>query len=576
MKRILVGVAWPYANGPFHVGHIAGAYLPADIFARYQRLAGRQVLMVSGSDTHGTPITVQAEKEGISPRELFQRYHRSFLESIRGLGLTFDLFTHTDTANHHRITQDFFSRLLERGYIFRQRMTALYCPSCRRFLPDRYVEGTCPHCGYEGARGDQCDQCGRPLDALELIEPRCRICGARPEPRETEHFFLDLPQFQDPLLKWVEAQEHWRPNVRQFTLGYLREGLKPRAITRDLDWGVEIPLEGYEGKRIYVWFDAVIGYFSASVEWAQLVGDGEAWRAWWEDPEARSYYFIGKDNIPFHTIIWPAMLMGYGDRNLPYDVPANEYLNLEGAKLSTSRNWAIWVPEYLERYDPDPLRYYLTINAPEGRDANFSWDDFVRRNNDELLAAWGNLIHRVLSFSHRHFGGVPGEIGELDGTDQALLAQVEAAFPRVGGLLDRCQFRAALQEGMALAREVNRYLDVKAPWFAVKEDRIQAATTLFVALRAIDSLKVLLAPFLPFISARLHELLGYETPFWGELAEAEGAEGQPVIRYRPGGEGRWRPSDLPLGRPFGRPTPLVRKLEASVAEEERTRLGSKA
>ncbi len=421
-ELILVGVAWPYASGAPHLGHAAGAYVPPDIFARYHRMAGSRVLMVSGSDMHGTPITVVADRRGVSPREVAEENHRGIADSFARLGLSYDLYTTTLTPTHYRVTQDFFLRLLEKGYLFQETTLAMYDPQARRFLPDRYVEGTCPHCGFPDARGDQCDNCGRTLDPTDLIDPRSKLTGATPETRETTHFFLDLPRFQEPLTQWVEAnQERWRPAVAAFVLGWLREGLKPRAITRDLDWGVPIPLPGYDDKRIYVWFDAVIGYLSASIEWAERRGEPDAWKAWWElrpDGTAlgRSYYFIGKDNVPFHAIIWPAMLMGYGGLALPYDVPANEFLTIGGQKLSSSRTYTArlpFLPEALDLFDPDALRFFLTINAPENRDTDFSWDEFQRRNNDELVATYGNAVHRLLRFVHSRFGGVVPAPGEL-------------------------------------------------------------------------------------------------------------------------------------------------------------------
>ncbi|MGC9334231.1 MAG: methionine--tRNA ligase, partial [Anaerolineae bacterium] len=393
-QKILIGVAWPYANGHQHLGHLAGAYLPPDIFARYQRLVGNEVLMVSGSDAHGTPITVRADAEGVSPREIFERYHQTFLETYQQIGLTFDLFTHTDTENHHRVSQDIFLKILENGYLYSEVQEQLYSPKEGRFLPDRYVEGTCPHCGYPDARGDQCDNCGKLLEPTELIEPRSKASGDTAlELRKTEHFFLDLPKLSGQLEDYLyNNKEHWRPNVLNFARNYVRSGLRGRPITRDIDWGIPVPLLGYEGKCLYVWFEAVIGYFSASVEWSRNQGTPNAWHEWWYNPEARTYYFIGKDNIPFHTVIWPAELLAIGrlycdecetDLNLPYDVPANEYLNFKGTKLSKSRGAFVEVPYFLERYDPDALRFYLTATAPETRDTEFSWEDFVERNNNE-------------------------------------------------------------------------------------------------------------------------------------------------------------------------------------------------
>ena len=576
VERIGVFVAWPYASGDRHMGHVAGAYLPPDIFARYHRMRGNEVLMVSGSDSHGTPVTVAAEQEGVSPEDIFQRYHHRFLEGFAQLGLSFDLFTHTDTRNHHHVSQDMFSRLLEKGYVYKDVMKQLYCEQEGRFLPDRYVEGTCPLCGFDNARGDQCDNCGQPLDATELINPRCKFDGSTPVIKETEHFFLDLPAFSERLLEWVQTKDYWRPNVLNFTTNMLRQGLRGRPITRDMEWGVEVPVEGYEDKRIYVWFEAVIGYLSASIEWAKNEGPADRWREWWQEP-SRGYYFIGKDNIFFHAIIWPAMLMGYGGLDLPYDVPANEYLNLEGQKLSTSRNWAVWLPDYLSRYDPDPLRYYLTVNAPENRDTDFSWYDFWRRNNDELLATWGNLAHRVLTFAYRNFEQQVPQPGELGADDKAMLQKVEGAFEPVGDLIGKTRFKAALAEVMAVAHEANRYLDEKEPWKVMKEDRQTAATTVYVMLRVIDSLKILFCPFLPFSSQKLHGFLGHEGSLIGQPRVAtfyeEDKPHQALVYDPPTANVSWVPSSLPAGQMLRKPEPLFKKLDESIVEEELARLG---
>ena len=391
-ERIFIGVAWPYANGPLHLGQIAGAYLPADIFARYHRLRGNDVLMVSGTDQHGTPITIRAELEGLTPQQVVDKYHAQYLDVWEKLGISFDRYTTTGTDNHRKVVGDLFMGLMNEGLIYPATAEYAYCASDQRFLPDRYVDGTCPYCGFERARGDQCDRCGRTLDPDELIDWRCHICGATPEMRESEHFFLKLSALQERLRQWVESvgQGVWRPNVYGFTMNWLTEGLRDRAITRDVDWGVPLPFEGYDDKRIYVWFEACTGYLSAAIEWSADQTDGRSWRDYWTDPNTRGYYFIGKDNIPFHTIVWPGMLVGYSDDgslgqlNLPVNVPANEFLSLEGQKFSTSQNWAVWAPDYLERYDPDPLRYYLSANMPEFGDADFSWREFYRRNNDEL------------------------------------------------------------------------------------------------------------------------------------------------------------------------------------------------
>jgi methionyl-tRNA synthetase len=550
-ERILVAVAWPYANGPLHLGHIAGAYLPADIFARYHRAVGNEVLMVSGSDQHGTPIALKAEQEKKTPAEIATFYHQQFLESWQRLGISFDLFTTTGTANHAKVAHDIFLTLLDKGYIYKSTVSQPYCPRCQRFLPDRYIEGTCPYCHFSGTRGDQCDGCGKPLNPAELINPYCRLCAATPQFKDSEHFFFRLSAFQDRLSAWAGEQGQWRPNVYALTQRYLKEGLRDRAITRDIDWGVPVPIDGFSGKRIYVWFEAVIGYLSATKEWAKSRGDEEGWRSFWEEG-AKSYYFIGKDNIPFHTLIWPAMLMGYGGLNLPYDVPANEFLTIEGRKLSTSRNWAVWLPDYLSRYEPDPLRYLLSINMPETSDTDFSWREFVRRNNDELVATYGNLAHRVLTFVYHRFNGCIPQPGEFDSHSQALIDKAEDTLNTMAGLLYRCHFREAMRSAMSLAQEANRYLDEKSPWKIIEQDRQASATALYVVLSVLSCLKTALYPFLPFSSQRLHQLLGFD----GDVKD----------------DG-WK-LHLPLsGRELPSPTPLFVKLEEKLIEEETGRLG---
>jgi methionyl-tRNA synthetase len=583
---IHVSVAWPYANGDLHIGHLAGALLPADIFARYHRLKGNRVLMVSGSDSHGTPTTLEADRRGVPPRQLFEHFHARHLETQWAIGISHDLYTHTDTENHHRIAQDFFRTLYQGGHLYRETQRQLYSETQNRFLPDRYVEGTCPICGFAGARGDQCDNCGNLLDALDLIEPRSKTDGSRPVVRETEHFFFNLPAFTDRLLVYLdEHANHWRPNVINFARNYINEGLRGRPVTRDIEWGVPVPLPGWDDKRIYVWFEAVIGYFSASVEWAQNAGQPAAWKDWWYNPQARIFNFLGKDNIPFHTVIWQAELLGVGhwgedggrQLNLPYDVPANEFMNVEGAKFSKSRNWAVWLPDILDRYDPDAIRYYVTSVMPETRDSEFSWNDFVRRNNDELVATWGNLANRVLSFAYKHWEGRVPLPGELRPADNELLEQVEGGFQTIGGHLEAVHLRAALGEAIALAGAVNRYLDLQGPWFAIKQDRPAAATTIYTALRAIDSLKVLFSPFLPFSSERLHRILGYDLPLFGEqkiVTYQESERPHQALIYDPApASGAWEPSQLKPGQAMRQPEPLYRKLDESIVEEERARLG---
>jgi methionyl-tRNA synthetase len=550
-ERIFIGVAWPYANGSLHLGHIAGAYLPADIFARYHRLKGNNVLMVSGSDQHGAPITLRAEQEKKHPEEIVSKYHQEFLVCWQKLGISFDLFTTTGTANHTQVVHDMFGTLLSKGYLYKETMPQAYCTQCKRFMPDRYVEGTCPYCHFPEARGDQCDECGRTLNPGELVDFRCRICSSTPRFQDSEHFFLRLSAFEDRLKSWVKEQTHWRQNVLNFTLGILIGGLKDRAITRDIEWGVTVPETGFERKRIYVWFEAVIGYLSASKEWASLQGNSSAWESFWKDG-VKSFYFIGKDNIPFHTIIWPAMLMGYEGFVLPSGVPANEFLTIEGKRLSTSRNWAVWVPDYLQKYDPDTLRYVLSINMPEVGDTDFSWREFVRRNNDELVATYGNLAHRVLTFISRNFNGTVPDAGELDSQSQELLHKAEDTLRRVDVLLCQCRFKEGIKTAMALAQNANRYIDDKAPWKAIKQDTQVAAMAVYVTLSVLSALKTVLSPYLPFSSQRLHNYLG----FAGEI-ETDGWE----LR-------------LPVqGQKLPAPQPLFSKLEESIIEEEMKRLG---
>ena len=580
-EKILVCVAWPYCNGDMHIGHIAGAYLPADVFARFHRMRGNDVLMVSGSDTHGTPITVTAEEEGISPRDVVDRYHPRNVEALRRLGISFDLFTETDTENHWAVTQEMFKTHLEHGYLYRETTPQLYCVDCNKWLADRFVEGVCPFCGYDGARGDQCDNCGRAYDAIALLKPRCKYChGTHIEVRDTEHFFLDLGKLNDPLLAWLDDghKGHWRPNVMNATRSRLEShDLRGRAITRDMSWGIPIPVPGFDDKRIYVWYDAVIGYLSASKEWAAITGAPDTWRAWWQGAGARTYHFIGKDNIEFHTIIWPGMLIGY-DRslNLPYDVPSNEYLNVEGRKLSKSRRWAIGMGDALDRYAPDPWRYAIAASFPEAQDVNFTWEEFVRRNNEELVATWGNLANRVLGFAYKRFDGKVPEPGAFDAADRALLDQIGPTFERVTALFEGVKLKQALTETMALAHEANRYLNAKEPWHQIKTDPAAAATSIFVALRVIDNLKTLFAPFLPFTSQQLHDYLGYNGVLFGRLYTEELAETERrhlALRYDGAGAiVSWQPSELAPGQALRQPQALYLKLEPSVVDAEIERM----
>ena len=586
-QKILVAPAWPYASAPRHIGHVAGFAVPADIFARYHRLRGNDVLMVSGTDEHGTPVMVTADREGRSPREAADEYSGLIRDDLRDLGITYDCFTRTTTRNHYRVVQDLFRTLYDHGFVVERTTLGAFSTTTGHTLPDRYIEGTCPICGYEAARGDQCDNCGNQLDPTDLKNPRSRVDGSTPEFRETKHLFLDLPAFAEQLREWISAQSGWRPNVRNFSLA-LVDDLKERPITRDLDWGVPIPVEGYEestNKRIYVWFDAVIGYLSAAVEWADNQGRPEAWREWWQNPDSRHFYFQGKDNIVFHTVIWPSMLIGYGEGGelgagtgrleLPTNVVASEYLTMEGRKFAASRGVGILVRDFLERYEPDALRYYLTAAGPETQDTDFTWSEFVRRTNDELVATWGNLANRVLTIAYRTFDSVP-EPGDLADRDAALIAEIDGGFATVGGLIEDARFKAALGEAMQLARRVNQYVNDEAPWALVKDDRERAATVLYTCLRAIDSLKTLFAPFLPFGSQMVHELLGHDGHLAGPLElreiEEEGDRHVVLTGDYASWVGSWTPSTLEPGQALREPTPLFRKLDESVVEEELERM----
>lgn len=588
-KPIHVSVAWPYANGDMHVGHLAGAYLTADIFARYHRLKGNQVLMVSGSDTHGTPISVEADKRGIPARQVSEHYHERFLQVQKKIGISYDLFTHTDTENHYRIAQDIFNLLLERGHLYKETQTLLYSDLESRFLPDRYVEGTCYICGYDGARGDQCDNCGNLLDSTQLIKPRNRN---NPDDalvlRTSEHYFLDLAQFTNELLQYIDThKEHWRVNVTRFSENFIKEGLRGRPITRDIDWGIPVPLEGWDEKRLYVWFEAVMGYFTASIEWANLTGQPDAWKHWWYNPEAKIYNFIGKDNIPFHTIIWQAELMGIngiyneGDDTplqLPYDVPANEFMNIEGKQFSKSRNWAIWLPDILERYQADAIRYYVAMTFPETHDSDFSWDGFLTRVNNELVAAWGNLVNRMLGFAYKRFNGVVPSYDHLTEDDQAAIARSEAVIEEVGALIEQVRLRDALQAAMSAVRDSNAYLDRREPWKVIKTDEAAAARSVYAILRIIDNLKIALAPFLPFSAQELHGYLGYEGQLFGDLniqTVKEETRDHKVLTYDPSQQsGEWAISALASGQPLREPKALFVKLDPEVVDLERTFLGT--
>jgi len=592
-ENILIAIAWPYANAEIHVGNITGSHLPGDIVARYHRLKGNKVLMVSGTDSHGTPVTIAADKEGKPVEEVYKRFHNTFLEVFKGFGITYDLFTTTHTENHFKVSQSIFLALKENGFMFTQTSKQWYSPSAKKFLPDRYVEGTCYLCGYEGARSDQCDNCGNVLEPEKLIDPKAKTGDGALELRETEHFYLDLSKLEPDVVDFLRQRaDHFRDTVLGESLGKIEaEGLKPRPITRDLDWGIPVPVEGWEDKCLYVWFEAVIGYLSAAIEWSRLGSEKEAWREWWVNPDARQFYFIGKDNIFFHTSLWPGQLMGAGAQFLkifdedeipltvPFDVPANQFMNLEGQKISGSRNWAVWGRDALSRYDPDALRYYLTVNMPEMKDSDWDWAEFVARNNNELVANWGNLANRVLSFCYKHWDGhVPDvDLSALRPADLDLLVTIESGFETVGSLYDSVKLRAALGETLKLATVVNQYLDTNAPWKQVKEDRAEAGKTIYTALKAIDSLKVLFAPILPFTSEQLNGFFGYETVLFGEqfVEEISDSLGTHTgLRYRAPIKMNWKSSELKPRQKLNHPSPLFKKLDDSLVEEERARLGT--
>jgi methionyl-tRNA synthetase len=572
IRTVLVAPAWPYANGPRHIGHVAGFAVPADVLARFERLRGSRVLMASGTDEHGTPITYEADRAGVPPREFVDRNNAQIVEDLRRLGMTYDIFTRTTTPNHYQVTQELFLKLFEKGYLVKQTQMGAFDPATGRTLPDRYIEGKCPICGFPDARGDQCDNCGNQLDPIDLINPHQRGSDAPVEFKETEHFFFDLPAFGEQLKEWIERHDNWRPNVRKYSLEFVRN-LKRRAITRDLDWGVPVPLPGWVDnphKKIYVWFDAVIGYLSASIEWAEQRGDPDAWKQWWHSGDAWHYYVMGKDNITFHTVLWPAILMGVGDLELPDDIVASEYLNMSGKKVSTSRGGeVIYVGDVLDRYDPDALRYYLMIAGPENQDTDFTWSEFVRRNNDELVATWGNLVHRTLVNAHRNFSAVP-EPGPLNESDKGLIREVEEGLGSVATQLEQARFQVALKLVMAMAAKVNVYLGTEQPWHTIKTDRERAGTVLYVALRCVDNLKMMLTPFLPFSSQRLHRMLGYDDVIapQPEVREfSEDGETHIVLTGDYPEGNRWLPSGLKPGHPLPQPQALFKRLDDIVEEE---------
>ena len=595
MSKVLSAVAWPYANGPRHIGHVAGFGVPSDVFSRYMRMAGHDVLMVSGTDEHGTPILVAADAEGVTPRELADRNNRLICQDLADLGLSYDLFTRTTTRNHYAVVQEMFSTVHRNGYMVEQTTHGAISPSTGRTLPDRYIEGMCPICGADGARGDQCDTCGNQLDPTDLIDPRSRINGEVPEFIETQHFFLDLPALAEALKDWLderEASDTWRPNVIRFSQNIL-EDIRPRAMTRDIDWGIPIPLDGWREqptKRLYVWFDAVIGYLSASIEWARRSGDPDRWREWWNDADALTYYFMGKDNITFHSQIWPAELLAYDGRgsrggepgcygrlNLPTEVVSSEFLTMEGRKFSSSKAVVILVRDVLARYQPDALRYFISAAGPENQDSDFTWSEFVRRTNDELVAGWGNLVNRTATMIAKSFGEIPGP-GELTAEDRLLLDSVEAAFGSVGGLIERHRQKQALGEAMRTVSEVNKYVSDMAPWqLKSEEERPRLATILHVTAQAVADCNLILSPFLPHAANSVDRVLGgpgeiAPMPVIEEVDDLDGGPAYPILTGDYSAVPAWQRAPVTVGTRIEKPTPVFTKLDRSVVDEELARL----
>ena len=598
-KSVLTAVAWPYANGPRHIGHVAGFGVPSDVFARYQRMTGANVLMVSGTDEHGTPLLVQAEKEGVTVQELADRYNRQIVHDLAGLGLSYDLFTRTTTRNHYAVVQELFRGLHDNGYMVKETTMGAISPSTGRTLPDRYIEGTCPICGADGARGDQCDNCGNQLDPADLINPVSKINGETPQFVETEHFLLDLPALADALSAWLKERQDWRPNVLKFSLNLL-EDIRPRAMTRDIDWGVPIPIEGWQdnnAKKLYVWFDAVVGYLSASIEWAYRIGEPEAWRTFWTNPDAVSYYFMGKDNITFHSQIWPAELLGYrgegsregtvgqlGSLELPTEVVSSEYLTMSGSKFSSSKGVVIYVKDFLEEFGADPLRYFIAVAGPENNDTDFTWDEFVRRVNNELANGWGNLVNRTVSMAHKNFGEVPTP-GELSDADQAILDLASRTFDEAGDALNHSRFKQGITKIMHVVGEANAYIAEQEPWKLAKDEtqRERLATVLWTALQVVSDCNTMLTPFLPHTAQAVHETLGRDG-VWAALPEVvEVTDDQPVEPVGAGlpEKGRsypvimgnyrdqqavWKRIDVVPGTALSKPRPLIAKLDPELAE----------
>lgn len=585
MSRILATAAWPYANGPRHIGHVSGFGVPSDVFARFMRMRGDEVLFVSGSDEHGTAIQVKADAEGMTAQQTADKYHRILVEDLHSLGLSYDFYTRTTTQNHTKVVQEMFTALYENGYITKQTQMGAFQVSTGRTLPDRYVEGTCPFCKFEFARGDQCDNCGRQLDPIDLVNPRSKIDGSIPDFHETTHFFLDLPALAGELMEWLDTRTDWRPNVLNFSYNFAKE-IKPRAITRDLDWGIKIPVEGWESedmKRIYVWFDAVIGYLSAAIEWANRIGEPERWRDWWNDPETQIYMFMGKDNIVFHSVIFPSMILGangegskggkvsekLGKLNLPTEVVSSEFLTMKGAKVDTSHGHVIYVSDFLRDFGPDSLRYYIVVAGPEQRDTDFTWDEFVRRNNQELANEWGNLVNRSISMAFKNNGEIP-EPKELEQIDKALLDTSLRAFDTVAELLTQCKFKQAISEAMRVVSAANVYLSTTEPW-KLKEDTDRRDTVLHTALQVVSDANTMLTPFLPHSAQKIFEMLGGSGQ-WSSMPQIKevsepGGDPYPVLTGNYADDlATWQRHEIKVGTPLSKPTPLFTKLDTKLGE----------
>jgi len=518
-EKYLVTSALPYANGDLHIGQIAGAYLPADIFVRFLRLNGKDVLYICGTDEHGAPISIKAETENKSPREIVDKYHKIIKTGFKGLGIDFDNFSGTATKTNRELAQKFFLNLYEKGYIKKKNSKQFYCNSCDRFLSDRYVEGICPNCNAPGARGDQCDACGSLVETLELTEPKCKLCGSKPIVKKTTHWYLDLPKFEYKLMNWLDEKQYWKENVLNFIMGWIKQGLKARDITRDLDWGIPVPLEEAKNKVLYVWFDAPIGYISSTIEWAEKMGDPEKWKKYWQNPDCKIIHFLGKDNIPFHTIIWPSMLMEQKEEyNLPYDVPANEYLNIRGEKISTSKNLAVWVSDFLKYFDGELLRYVLAAEAPETKDSNFTWKGFQKKVNNDLANVYGNLANRVFSFAENNFDGIINQPDDFSYESDKVLTEVKQLAQNIWKSYKKYRVRKATRLCIDMARIGNKYFDENKPWKTIKDNIHKSEHTIYVCLEILRTISIVFYPIIPKKNIEMRKMMNLsDIPNWNNI-----------------------------------------------------------